>query len=1055
MSKETKILVVFFVSLALCVAVHADELLVPSEYPTIQGAIDAAYDGDVVIVANGTYTGPGNHDIDFLGKAITIRSENGPENCVIDCNGTEADPHRGFYFHSGEDENSILDGFTVINGYHEKGGAISINSNPTITNCILRSNTAAADWSRGAGGGIYCLQSQPTITNCTLNGNAANKEGGGIYCMKSDPTIANCTITNNFTKREDGGGWGGAIGFEESDPNIARCIISGNLSDWGGGIIFGEYSSPIITNCTMNNNSAQRYGGAIYCSCDEQTSSWIINCTITNNIAQSGAGIYCFGEDGTFVIANSTVNGNSSRYEGGGIYCGYNSTPTIINCTITGNTSEKGGGLVCGGSNPIITNCNITGNTAVEYAGGISCYGGNISITNGILWGNEAPKGPQIYLAGDSNALVNYTDVQGDQDDVYVGSDCTLNWGPGNIDLDPCFAFSTDYHIMPDSPCIDAGDPNYIVEPNETDLDGKPRIIGGRIDMGAYEYDSNSPAIAVSAPSFYFIQDWPETAPQTLLIRNCGGQPLHWEIVEDCNWLEITPINGVSTGQINEVIITVDPNALEPALYTCTFKVQGPNASNSPVTVQVEFRVRTILRVPSQDYSTIQAAINAAIDYDMVLVADGTYTGEGNRDIDFLGKPITVRSESGPENCIIDCNGTETDPHRGFYFQNGEGKNSILDGFTITGGYANNGPWDRGGGIYCNGVSLTVSNCVIRDNWANYCGGGIYNYNCSPTVRNCFFIENEAPDGGGMYNEDCTAMVTNCVFSGNYSSHYGGGIHSYDSYSTVVNCTFSKNYAASFGGGMYRSSSNSTATNCIFWGNTRGEGLHDRLAQINGTPRGVEYCCIESWDLGGTGNIDADPCFVQPGYWDANDTPDDANDDFWVEGDYHLLPTSPCIDTGDPNYIPEPNETDLDGNPRVRGDAIDMGAYETIIHEARLLILPRVINRKSSKPRIMAWLHLPQGITKDQVDADTSLILYPGSMKAMRQFVIPNRRRNTQRVSIFAVFDKAELMDAIPANGKVELQVLGRLRQSGQYFSGSDTIRIIPRRASRVVKKLF
>jgi len=214
------------------------------------------------------------------------------------------------------------------------------------------------------------------------------------------------------------------------------------------------------------------------------------------------------------------------------------------------------------------------------------------------------------------------------------------------------------------------------------------------------------------------------------------------------------------------------------------------------------------------------------------------------------------------------------------------------------------------------------------------------------------------------------------------------------------------------------------------------------------------------WLNWGSGNTDADPCFVESGYWDTNDV--------WIEGDYHLLPDSLCIDAGDPNYIPEPNETDLDGNPRVSGDAIDMGAYETIIHEARLLILPRVVNRKSRQPRVMAWLRLPQGITKDQIDSDTPLVLYPGGIEAMRQFIIPNRRRGPQRIypvrsrrltsnetkqkvsngaSIFAFFDKAELMDAVSDNGRVQLQILGHLRQPGQYFYGSDTIRIIPRRS--------
>jgi len=295
-------------------------------------------------------------------------------------------------------------------------------------------------------------------------------------------------------------------------------------------------------------------------------------------------------------------------------------------------------------------------------------------------------------------------------------------------------------------------------------------------------------------------------------------------------------------------------------------------------------------------------------------------------------------------------------------------------------------------------------------------GGGLCCWESSPTITNCIINDNSAGgNGGGIYCRDSSSVVANCTFAGNSSTN--GNALAFDSY-------------------VQQHPSNIHITNCILT-----DGGNEIWNNDNSTIT-ITYSDVQGgWT--GQGNIDADPCFVEPGYWDVNDTPDDANDDFWVEGDYHLLPNSPCIDAGDPKYIAEPNETDLDGNPRVRGDAIDMGPYETIMHEARLLILPRVINRKSSKPRIMAWLRLPQGITKNQIDRDEPLILYPGGIKAIRQFVIQNRRRGP--ASIFAVFDKAELMDAIPAKGRVQLQVLGRLRQPGQYFSGSDTIRIIPR----------
>ncbi|GAI06422.1 unnamed protein product, partial [marine sediment metagenome] len=353
------------------------------------------------------------------------------------------------------------------------------------------------------------------------------------------------------------------------------------------------------------------------------------------------------------------------------------------------------------------------------------------------------------------------------------------------------------------------------------------------------------------------------------------------------------------------------------------------------------------------DYTTIQAAINAANDDDTVLVADGVYTGKGNRDIDFRGKAITVRSENGPNNCIIDCNGTEVYPHRGFYFYSGEDANSIVDGFTITNGYA---MW--GGGIYCNQSSPTVVNCTFSGNlvYSSSCGdprvaygGGMYNYGGSPTITNCTFSGNSAygsyyVHGGGMFNHGGSPKITNCTFSGNsaygidhvYGSVCGGGILTRNGNPTLTNCIFIGN-SADYGGAIYDYKSNKAmVTNCILYDDRALYGneivLNDSVVDVNySNVEGgqadvyVESDCVLNW---GPGNLDVDPCFVEAGYWDPNGTPDDTNDDFWVEGDYHLSPESLCINAGDPNFIAEPNETDLDGLPRVIGGRIDMGAYE-------------------------------------------------------------------------------------------------------------------------------
>ena len=146
---------IFFTATIVCGtgigAARAMERLVPSQYPTIQAAIDASVDGDVVIVADGVYTGTGNRDIDFGGKMLTVQSENGPESCIIDCQASSGNRHRGFFFHTNETAAAVLDGLTIQNGYapynepcYYSGGGIlcQYNANPTIRNCILRANHA-------------------------------------------------------------------------------------------------------------------------------------------------------------------------------------------------------------------------------------------------------------------------------------------------------------------------------------------------------------------------------------------------------------------------------------------------------------------------------------------------------------------------------------------------------------------------------------------------------------------------------------------------------------------------------------------------------------------------------------------------------------------------------------------------------------------------------------------------------------------------------------------------------------------------------------------------
>jgi len=222
----------------------------PGNYQTIQRAIDAATDGDTIVVADGTYKGSENKNLAFKGKAITLISENGAEKSIIDCEGGG----RGFYFHSGEGKSSVLSGFTVRSGRMSRAGGISIeNSSPTITNCIISGNLAA----NANSGGIGIYNSSPIITNCKIIGNTADMWGGGIGIFDSSPAITNCTISENRSKYW----WGGGIVSYNSTGAITNCVFSGNSADHEGGAIYVNNSSPKITNCTISGNSADKGAG--------------------------------------------------------------------------------------------------------------------------------------------------------------------------------------------------------------------------------------------------------------------------------------------------------------------------------------------------------------------------------------------------------------------------------------------------------------------------------------------------------------------------------------------------------------------------------------------------------------------------------------------------------------------------------------------------------------------------------------------------------------------------------------------------------------------------
>ena len=400
---------------------------VPRDFATIQEAIDSAADSDIVEVSPGTYTGDGNWDIDFRGKAITVRSTAGPKQTIIDCTGYEN--HRGFYFHQAEEPNSVLRGFTII-GALVPGSEIppdyaSWSSSPT----------------HPIGGGIYCEFSSPSIVDCVIK-QCSTELGGGIGSVGGAPAIIDCTI-----EQCNAGGFGPA-----------------RSGGYGAGIGLIRGSNAKIVNCTINRNIGY--------------------------YNSHGAGVYCWQSRALLANSDISFNNAQGNIEGGGVYCGGSSARVVLeHCIISNNTAEAGGGIFASSSADVrVTNCTIADNRLsapqMSLGGGIHSDGNDIVIRNSIVWYND---GTAVLLHDPvSDSPVLYSNIEGyypgqgniDTDPLFAsatGANYHLRSVLGRYDPSRG-QWITD---QDNSPCIDAGDP-------QDPVGSEPFPNKKRINMGAY-----------------------------------------------------------------------------------------------------------------------------------------------------------------------------------------------------------------------------------------------------------------------------------------------------------------------------------------------------------------------------------------------------------------------------------------------------------------------------------------------------------------------------------------------------------------------------------------
>ena len=342
------------------------------------------------------------------------------------------------------------------------GPALTIINGLSIVRCIYLTPGAILDGftlTNGVaalGGGVYCESSQAIILNCVLAGNRGTYGGGAAY----SGTLANCMFTSNSA------GYGGAA----YGSTLANCEVLSNSADLGGGA-----ANCTVLSCVLTNNTAFIGGGSYEGNLN--------GCTLAGNYAGGQGGGASSG-----TLSACTLIGNSTRSSGGGA-----DSCALVGCVLTNNSSNLVGG---GAWNCTMTNCVLTGNVAGDYGGGAEfCTLVNCTVVNNVASDTGGVDGGAVM-----NSIVYYN-TGGYAPNISQATEsccCTTPQfsvpdGGENVNREPGFVDGS-LHLQSNSPCINAGNNAYLTL--STDLDGNPRIKGGTVDIGAYEFQN--PASVIS-----------------------------------------------------------------------------------------------------------------------------------------------------------------------------------------------------------------------------------------------------------------------------------------------------------------------------------------------------------------------------------------------------------------------------------------------------------------------------------------------------------------------------------------------------------------------------
>ena len=713
-----------------------------------------------------------------------------------------------------------------------------------------------------------------------------------------------------------------------TDRSISFVMVNG-VAVYGG---FPNTGNPTLTDRNWATNPTILSGNIGNTGVDTDNTYRVINNNFTSGSPLNNTAIL----DG-FIVEKGYANGGFPLSLGGGMW-NANAAPLVRNCVFRNNFAVAGGGMFNADAQPTISNCLFLNNTTTSEGAGIANGGGtastkimnctfygntglntinnqsNVTITNSIVWGNGG---------GISNGTVTYSNVQGGFS------------GTGNLNTDPRFvnAGGGDFRLQQCSPAIDNGTNSNAPT---TDFVGNTRPFNAtgvsNADMGAYEYQSTYDVCTACAGI-------------------SGG---------------IVYVNASASGSNNGSSWANAFTDLQAALSvarnfpSCVSQIWVAKGTYYPTT-GTDRNISFVMKNGLAIYGGFPNTGNPIFADRNWVTNVTTLSGDIDRTTDPLavsGTGSITGNGGNSYHVIFNNNGLTT-------------TNSLLDGFTVTGGNANGSfPNTVGGGMYNEGASPSLSNVTFSGNQANFSGGGMYNGGSSPSLSNVTFLGNIANEvGGGMYNEGSSPSLSNVTFLGN-QANFGGGMYNGGSSPSLSNVTFSGNIANEVGGGMYNGGSSPSLSNVIFSGNQAnfGGGMYNggsspSLSNVtfsgnqtnfggggmyndnnsnpvlknsilwgnssevfnnNNSNPVYTYCLIQGLNPGGTGNLDGtnpnnNPLFAsQPSLG------------LGTAGDLRLRLCSPAINAGDPATTSATvGNVDLGGNPRFYNSGrIDIGAYE-------------------------------------------------------------------------------------------------------------------------------